>query len=58
MPYFTPKKSGKSYVLPKKAGGLHASASGKPVHFKSAGAAKRAANYINAIEHGFKPTKK
>lgn len=58
MPYKAPKKSGKGYVLPKKAGGVHKSGSGKVVHFKSATAAKRAGKYIMALEHGWKPSKK
>lgn len=57
MPYNAPKKSGSGYVLPKKSGGVHESASGKPVHFKSAQAAEKSAKYINALEHGFKPDK-
>lgn len=58
MPYNKPRKTKKGYVLPKKSGGLHKSKSGKTVHFKSAAGAKRAAKYIMAVEHGFKPTRK
>lgn len=56
MPYDKPKKQGKGYVLPKKSGGVHKSKSGKVVQFKSVQRAKRAADYIMAIEHGFNPT--
>lgn len=57
MPYNKPKRSGTGFILPKKEGGAHESASGKVVHFKSAEAAKKAGDYIMAIEHGFHPTK-
>ena len=58
MPYKSPRKSGKGYVLPKKAGGVHRSMSGKAVHYKSKASARRAGKFIMAIEHGFKPTRK
>lgn len=58
MPYKKPRKSGSGYVLPKKTGGLSKSKSGKVKHFKTAAGAKRAARYVNALEHGWKPTKR
>lgn len=58
MPYRTPRKSGSGYVLPKKAGGMHKSKSGKVVHFKSAQSAKNAGRMIMALEHGFVPKRK
>jgi len=58
MPYNKPQKSGKGYILPKKSGGSHKSASGKVVHFKSAVAAEKAGKYVNTLEHGMKPRKK
>lgn len=58
MSYNKPRKTTKGYILPKKAGGVHRSGSGKVVHFKSAAAAKKSGNFIIALEHGFVPTKK
>lgn len=54
MPYNKPRKQGSGYVLPKKSGGVHESASGKPVHYKSAAAAERAGSYIMYLEHSGK----
>ena len=58
MPYNEPKKSGKGWILPKKAGGVHKSKSGRVVHFKSKKAAKKAGRYVMAIEHGFIPSRR
>jgi len=57
MPYYKPRRRGEGYVLPKKEGGVHESSSGKPVIYGTAEKATAAAKFINAIEHGFKPTK-
>ena len=56
MPYKKPRKVD-GWVLPKKRGGVHRSKTGKVVHFKSAAKAKRSGQFINAIEHGFVPTR-
>ena len=58
MPYKEPQKRKEGWVLPKKKGGYHRSRAGKIVYFRSKEAAKKAAHYINAVEHGFKPTRK
>ncbi|MDA2921697.1 hypothetical protein MYX07_00340 [Patescibacteria group bacterium AH-259-L07] len=58
MPYLTPVKKKKGWVLPKVGGNFHRSKKGKIIHFKSKAGAKRAAGYIGGIEHGFKPIRK
>ena len=57
MPYREPRKESGGYVLTKKEGGYHESKSGKVVKFKSKEKAKRAARYVMALEHGWKPTR-
>jgi len=51
MPYKTPQKQGKGYVLPKVAGGVHRSSKGRVVLFKSKAKAQAAARAIMAHEH-------
>lgn len=58
MPYKSPVKKGTSWVLPKKGGGFSKSKSGKIRRFRSRQAALKYAQYNNALEHGWKPTKK
>jgi hypothetical protein len=57
MPYKNPKKVKGGWVLPKKTGGYHRSKKGKIVKFKTKKSAKKVARFLNAIEHGWKPTK-
>lgn len=50
MPYLTPRKQGKGWVLPKASGGLHKSSGGKVIHFKTKADAAAAGRAIMAKE--------